>query len=56
VSDDTRVLARAQALRREFDEAFARVAGGDDAPLEDLLETRMPCGSPSARGSSSIAR
>jgi chemotaxis signal transduction protein len=41
MSDDARAYVRADTLRREFDEAFARVAGRQDAPVEDLLAIRV---------------
>jgi len=41
MSDDARVQLRAEALRREFDAAFARVAGRQDAPVEELLMIRV---------------
>jgi purine-binding chemotaxis protein CheW len=41
VSEERRLSARARTLRREFDESFARAAGGDEAPREDLLAIRV---------------
>jgi chemotaxis signal transduction protein len=41
MSNDGRAYVRAGTLRREFDEAFARVAGRQGAPVEDLLAIRV---------------
>ncbi len=41
MSEDARMYGRAETLRREFDEAFARVAGRQDTPVEDLLAIRV---------------
>lgn len=41
MSDEVLTSARAETLRREFDAAFARVAGRDDTRVEDLLAIRV---------------
>jgi len=41
MSDDARLSTRAADLRREFDESFSRVAGRDEAPLEDVLAIQV---------------
>jgi chemotaxis signal transduction protein len=41
LTGDSRVFVRAEVLRREFDEGFARAVGADDQPLEDLLAIRV---------------
>jgi chemotaxis signal transduction protein len=41
VTDEARVYVRAETLRREFDEGFARVAGRQDTAVEDLLAIRV---------------
>ncbi|MGD0523593.1 MAG: chemotaxis protein CheW [Polyangiaceae bacterium] len=41
MSGDVRLSLRAEAMRREFDEGFARAATRDETPVEDLLAIRV---------------